>query len=133
MLRGGLVPVPNLLAELHPQAFDDFKGILIAQAAFPIPAVIGDQILIEQARRIAARVAFDKEADEDEIGKLQGFVQRVRGIVGDPAAHGGDAFEVTAAGVVSPFHEFAGLLGVAFAQKAEPFAADDHGLPKITL
>ena len=133
VLRGGLVPVPNLLAELHPQAFDDFKGVLVAQAAFPVLAVIGNQILIEQPRRIAARVALDEQADEDEIGELQGFVQGVRGIVGDPVAHGGDAFEVAAAGVVGPVHEFAGLLGVAFAQKAEPFAADDHGLPEITL
>ena len=102
MRRCGFVPIPDLFAELDPHAFDEFQQRLGVgeDACLHIALVVGIEVLVHSARRIAARVAFDEQAHEDEVVELHGFTEGLRRVFGDSVAGLGHAQQFGLAGAV---------------------------------
>ena len=131
MPGGGLVPVPDLLAHLDPQAFDDFQGFLVAEAPLPVFFIERQQILVQQAGGIPARVALDEQAHKDEIDHLQRLMQGFRRVAGQMRADPRDALKIRTAFWPDSGHLRLGFPGVALAKNGKAFAADNHRTPEI--
>ena len=131
--RCGFIPMPDLFAEFDPHAFDEFQRLGVGEdACLHIALVVGIEVLVHAARRIAARVAFDEQAHEDEVVELHGFTEGLRRVFGDSVAGLGHPQQFGLAGaVLFDGGQLAGGLRVAAAEYGKTVTGDGDGFPEV--
>ena len=135
VLDARFVPVPHGVVAFDPETLNEFEGGgVVEDALCPVTQIIGVEILIHAARRIAARVAFHVQAHEQEMDLLECLPEGGGRVVREEGAVGSDVEELRFADWATlPCGEGFGGFGVPAAEDAEPFIDDDGRLPEVAL